>query len=170
MDLAVLTAALLCFLCSTTLQNRISPNQPEEIKVSGEAGICGQHHSGVWNTENEELHVRNVSLLQGQESEVNHDSVHTWKQKREKQLPSSAAREATLRGWLWGGWEGEKAAHPQAKEVTEAAEGDQQIGGLFRCCSPIRHCLCGGGGGDNQSCSASSLGVGIIKYEYESAN
>lgn len=40
-----------------------------------------------------------------------------------------------------GGWEGEKATHPQSKEVTQAAEGDQQIAGLFRCCSPISHCL-----------------------------
>lgn len=33
-----------------------------------------------------------------------------------------------------GGWEREMAAHPQSKEVTQAAKGDQQIVGLFRCC------------------------------------
>lgn len=41
-------------------------------------------------------------------------------------------------GGVGGG--GEKAS----KEVTQAAEGDQQIVRLFRCCSPISQRRCGG--------------------------
>lgn len=91
--------------------------------------------------------MRNINLPQVQGSEVNHDCVCSWKQKKKS---SCHLRLRVKQPWEdgyggMGGWEGEKAAHPQAKEVTEAAEGDQQIVGLFRCCWPISHCLCRGG-------------------------
>lgn len=139
MDLALLTAALLWVLCSTTLQNRISPNQPEEIKVSGEAGV-------LWTTS-----FRCVEYGErGAPREERQSAAGTGirgrprlrlllETKEEKQLPSSAAREATLRGWMvTGGWEGEKAAHPQIHRRRKRQRQQKEINRLEDCSAAAR--------------------------------
>lgn len=88
----------------------------------------------------DEVLVRRINLPQVEGSEVDHDSVYPTA------VIFGSARSNPDR-MATRGWEGEKAARPQSKEVTQAAEGDQQIVGPFRCCSPISHCLCRKGGG-----------------------